>query len=117
VVSLARSATFRHTADGPRWDRPYRAGRSSAKEKLMDICDRADGRDRPKEGVGVTGTRSTVAVMHGGVGYVMLPGMKQRIARSPFTNHVQTIVRPSRFGSAITASSGTTIHWLSRRTR
>jgi hypothetical protein len=34
-----------------RWDRPYRAGRSSAKEKLIDICDRADGRHRPKEGV------------------------------------------------------------------
>ena len=58
-----------------------------------------------------------VAAMRGGVGYVMLPGMKQRIARSPFMNHVQTIVRPARFGSAITASSGTTIHWLSRRTR
>jgi len=29
--------------------------------------------------------------------YVMLPGMKQRIARLPLKYHVQTIVRPARF--------------------
>src|ERR1700752_2331485 len=33
--------------------------------------------------------------------YVMLPGMKQRIARLPLKYHVQTIVRPARFGSVI----------------
>jgi hypothetical protein len=44
--------------------------------------------------------------------YVMLPGVKQRIARLPFMNRVRTIVRPSRFGLVIRASSGTSIHWL-----
>jgi hypothetical protein len=49
--------------------------------------------------------------------YVMLPGMKQRIEvpSEPFIG--QTIVRPDLFGSVITASSGTSIHSWSRRTR
>ena len=49
--------------------------------------------------------------------YVMLPGMKQRIEvpSEPFIG--QTIVRPDLFGSLITASSGTSIHSWSRRTR
>jgi hypothetical protein len=47
----------------------------------------------------------------------MLPGMKQRIEvpRDALTG--QTIVLPARFGSVITASSGTSIHSLSMRTR
>jgi hypothetical protein len=47
---------------------------------------------------------------------VMLPAMKQRIGvpRDPLTG--QTIVLPARFGSMITASSGTSIHSLSMRT-
>lgn len=49
--------------------------------------------------------------------YVMLPGMKQRISFLPLKYHVQTMVRPARFGAVIRASSGTSIHWLSRRTR
>jgi hypothetical protein len=53
----------------------------------------------------------------GGADHVMLPGMKQRIEvpRVPLTG--QTIVLPARFGSVITASSGTSIHSLSTRTR
>jgi hypothetical protein len=52
-----------------------------------------------------------------GTHHVILPGMKQRIAipRDPLNG--QTIVLPARFGSVITASSGTSIHWLSMRTR
>jgi hypothetical protein len=48
---------------------------------------------------------------------VMLPGRKQRIdvPSDPLTG--QTIVRPARFGSVMTASSGTVIHSPSRRTR
>ncbi len=49
--------------------------------------------------------------------YVMLPGMKQRIEVPSEPLIGQTIVRPVRFGSVITASSGTSIHSLSRRTR
>jgi hypothetical protein len=53
----------------------------------------------------------------GGADHVMLPGMKQRmeVPRVPLTG--QTIVLPARFGSVITASSGTSIHSLSTRTR
>jgi hypothetical protein len=49
--------------------------------------------------------------------HVMLPGMKQRIVvpSDPVTG--QTIVLPARFGSVITASSGTSIHPFSSRTR
>src|ERR1700733_2463644 len=52
-----------------------------------------------------------------GADYVMLPGMKQRmeVPRVPLIG--QTIVLPARFGSLITASSGTSIHSLSTRTR
>ena len=48
--------------------------------------------------------------------HVMLPGRKQRIEipRDPLIG--QTMVLPTRFGSVITASSGTSIHWLSMRT-
>lgn len=48
---------------------------------------------------------------------VMLPGKKQRmeVPSDPFTG--QTMVRPARFGSVMTASSGTIIHSPSRRTR
>ncbi|MEA2882749.1 MAG: hypothetical protein QOH32_2005 [Bradyrhizobium sp.] len=47
----------------------------------------------------------------------MLPGMKQRmeVPSDPVTG--QTIVLPARFGSVITASSGTSNHLLSMRTR
>ena len=43
--------------------------------------------------------------------------MKQRIEmpNAVFTGH--TMVRPARFGSVMTASSGTSIHSPSRRTR
>jgi hypothetical protein len=46
-----------------------------------------------------------------------VPGRKHRmeIPSELFTGH--TIVRPARLGSVMTASSGTTIHWPSRRTR
>lgn len=49
--------------------------------------------------------------------HVMLPGMKHRIVMpdSPLIGH--TIALPTRFGSVSTASSGTTIHSLSMRTR
>jgi hypothetical protein len=49
--------------------------------------------------------------------HVILPGMKQRmeVPRDPLMG--QTIVLPARFGSVITASSGTSIHSLSTRTR
>src|ERR1700704_432308 len=49
--------------------------------------------------------------------HVILPGMKQRIEvpRVPLTG--QTMVLPTRFGSVITASSGTSTHSLSMRTR
>ena len=49
--------------------------------------------------------------------HVILPGMKQRmeIPRDPLMG--QTIALPARFGSVITASSGTSIHSLSTRTR
>ena len=49
--------------------------------------------------------------------YVMLPGRKQRIEipSASLTGH--TIVRPARFGTVMTASSGTSIHWPSSRTR
>jgi hypothetical protein len=52
-----------------------------------------------------------------GMGHVMLPGRKQRmeVPRALFTG--QTIVLPTRFGSVITASSETSIHSLSMRTR
>jgi hypothetical protein len=52
-----------------------------------------------------------------GSAHVMLPGMKQRmeIPRDPLIG--QTIVLPTRFGSVITASSGTSTHSLSMRTR
>ena len=45
--------------------------------------------------------------------HVILPGRKQRIEipREPLIG--QTIVLPTRFGSLITASSGTSIHSLS----
>ena len=48
---------------------------------------------------------------------VMLPGRKQRIEMpsGPLIGH--TMVRPARFGSVMTASSGTIIHSPSRRTR
>ena len=43
--------------------------------------------------------------------YVMLPGMKQRMRQSLITAVIgQTMVRPTRLGSVITASSGTCIH-------
>jgi hypothetical protein len=48
---------------------------------------------------------------------VMLPGMKQRIEIPNAPLIGQTIVLPTRFGSVITASSGTSIHSLSMRTR
>jgi hypothetical protein len=56
---------------------------------------------------------STAKGMH----HVILPGMKQQleIPRDPLNG--QTIVLPAWFGSVITASSGTSIHWLSMRTR
>jgi hypothetical protein len=49
--------------------------------------------------------------------HVILPGMKQRteIPTGPFMG--QTIALPARFGSVITASSGTSIHSLSMRAR
>ena len=48
---------------------------------------------------------------------VMLPGRKQRI-EIPTVPHIgHTMVRPARFGSVITASSGTSIHWPQSRTR
>jgi hypothetical protein len=47
----------------------------------------------------------------------MLPGMKQRIDIPAVPLIGQTIVRPTRFGSVMTASSGTSIHWPSSRTR
>jgi hypothetical protein len=47
----------------------------------------------------------------------MLPGMKQRIEIWLSNRIGQTIVRPARFGSVITASSGTSIQLFSRRTR
>ena len=42
--------------------------------------------------------------------HVMLPGMKHRmlVSRYPVIGH--TMVRPMRFGSLMTASSGTSIH-------
>ena len=48
---------------------------------------------------------------------IMLPGMKQRIEipNAVLTGH--TMVRPARLGSVITASSGTSIHCPSSRTR
>ena len=50
--------------------------------------------------------------------YVMLPGMKHLITMFwPSNLTGQTIVLPNRFGSVITASSGTSIHAPSRRTR
>jgi hypothetical protein len=49
--------------------------------------------------------------------YIMLPGMKQRIEVPSGLFIGQTIVLPALFGSVITASSGTSIHSLSRRTR
>jgi len=49
--------------------------------------------------------------------YVMLPGMKQRIEVPSGLFIGQTIVLPARFGSVITASSGTSIHWPSSLTR
>src|ERR1700733_9285738 len=52
-----------------------------------------------------------------GRAHVILPGMKHRmeVPRDPLMG--QTIVLPARFGSVITASSGTSIHSLSTRTR
>jgi hypothetical protein len=47
----------------------------------------------------------------------MLPGMKQRIEVPSGVFIGQTIVLPARFGSVITASSGTSIHWPSSLTR
>ncbi len=47
----------------------------------------------------------------------MLPGMKHLIETSAPIRKGHTIVRPARLGSVITASSGTLIHSLSRRTR
>jgi hypothetical protein len=47
----------------------------------------------------------------------MLPGMKHRIKIWPSNRSGQTIVRPTRFGSVIKASSGTLIQIFSRRTR
>src|ERR1700736_1799317 len=49
--------------------------------------------------------------------YVMLPGMKQRIEVPSGLFIGQTIVLPALFGSVITASSGTSIHWPSSLTR
>lgn len=49
--------------------------------------------------------------------YVMLPGMKQRIKIPPSPRIGQTIVRPTRLGEVITASSGTSSHLPSSRTR
>src|ERR1700733_7015385 len=55
--------------------------------------------------------------IEGSAAHVILPGMKQRteVPRDPLMG--QTIVLPARFGSVITASSGTSIHSLSTRTR
>jgi hypothetical protein len=49
--------------------------------------------------------------------YVMLPGRKQRIEIPAESLTGQTMVRPARFGTVMTASSGTSIHWPSSRTR
>jgi hypothetical protein len=48
---------------------------------------------------------------------VMLPGRKQRIDVPSEPLIGQTMVLPARLGSVMTASSGTTIHSPSRRTR
>ena len=48
----------------------------------------------------------------------MLPGMKQRIVQPAMPSRIgQTMVRPTRFGSVMTASSGTSTHSPSIRTR
>jgi hypothetical protein len=61
--------------------------------------------------------RNDLRLIRSWAGQVMLPGKKQRIEvpNVPFTGH--TIVRPARFGSVMTASSGTIIHSPSKRTR
>jgi hypothetical protein len=58
-----------------------------------------------------------VAVNRNGGDHVMLPGMKQRMEVPSDPVIGQTIVLPARFGSVITASSGTSNHSLSMRTR
>jgi hypothetical protein len=46
----------------------------------------------------------------------MLPGRKQRIEIPEAPSIGQTMVRPERFGTVTTASSGASIHWPSSRT-
>src|ERR1700730_15348084 len=79
-------------------------------------CNGACGVDRCKNTVG---TRSLHQMWKRSreADHVMLFGMKQRmeVPRVPLIG--QTIVLPARFGSVITASSGTSIHSLSTRTR
>lgn len=48
--------------------------------------------------------------------YVMLPGMKQRISVPDEPCIGQTMARPTRFGTVMTASSGTSSHAPSSRT-
>jgi hypothetical protein len=73
--------------------------------------------DGPSSAIGVA-TVSRALAANSPPCYVMLPGMKHLISMFwPSNLTGQTIVLPNRFGSVITASSGTSIHAPSRRTR
>src|SRR5262249_41379195 len=77
-----------------------------------------EAEDRQEEGVQENVEEIVQAQIRQAVmAQIMLPGMKQRIAtpKTVLTGH--TMVRPARLGSVMTASSGTSTHCPSMRTR
>ena len=105
--SWSYSTTAQHSPDGRSLARIVRAMRRASAcpgRSLTTLRDAADC---------ITALSRTDATSF----QVMLPGRKQRI-EIPTVPHIgHTMVRPARFGSVITASSGTSIHWPQSRTR
>jgi hypothetical protein len=91
------------------------AGTEAVSSARCDPC--ADDRSRRSPGHATSNVRHVFGGVCRHHRYIMLPGMKQRMEVPSGLFIGQTIVLPARFGSVITASSGTSIHSLSRRMR